>query len=109
MNQSTSVYDSKPWTKHYGDAIPAQLPAPQHANLAALVRAAEARFAQHKAFTTCMPNGMHGTLTYAQVAQYADAFAVYLRECIGLAPGTRVAVQTPNRSEERRVGKECVP
>ena len=96
MNPNTSVYDSKPWAQHYGDAIPAQLPAPQHANLAELVRASEARFPQHKAFTTCMPNGMHGTLTYAQVAQYADAFAVYLRECIGLAPGTRVAVQTPN-------------
>ncbi len=96
MNQSTSVYDSKPWTRHYGDAIPAQLPPPQHANLAELVRTAEARFAQHKAFTTCMPNGMHGTLTYAQVAQHADAFAVYLRECLGLAAGTRVALQTPN-------------
>ena len=96
MNQNTSVYDSKPWTKHYGDAIPAQLPAQQHANLAELIRASELRFSQHKAFTTCLPNGMYGTLTYAQVARYADAFAVYLRECIGLAAGARVAIQTPN-------------
>ena len=96
MNQNTSVYDSKPWIKHYGQAIAAQLPAPQHANLAELIRASEVRFAQHKAFTTCLPNGMYGTLTYAQVAQYADAFAVYLRECIGLAAGARVAIQTPN-------------
>ncbi|MDP2108412.1 MAG: AMP-binding protein, partial [Rhodocyclaceae bacterium] len=96
MNQTISVYDAKPWVKHYGDAIPSQLPPPRHANLAELVRAAEARFVQQKAFTTCMPNGMHGSLTYAQVAQYADAFAVYLRDCVGLSAGARVALQTPN-------------
>jgi long-chain acyl-CoA synthetase len=48
------------------------------------------------AFTTCMPNGMHGSLTYTQVDQQADAFAAYLREVVGLAPGARVALQTPN-------------
>jgi long-chain acyl-CoA synthetase len=43
-----------------------------------------------------MPNGMHGSLTYRQVAEYSDAFAVYLREVVGLAAGARVALQTPN-------------
>ncbi|MFN9914774.1 MAG: AMP-binding protein, partial [Pirellulaceae bacterium] len=39
---------------------------------------------------------MHGSLTYAQVDAYADAFAVYLRNVLGLPQGARVALQTPN-------------
>ena len=96
MSQAAPVYDLKPWTKHYGDAIAKELPPPRHAHLAEFLRAAEARYAKQIAFTTCMPNGMHGSLTYAQVAQYSDAFAVYLREIAGLKAGARVAVQTPN-------------
>ena len=96
MSQAAAVYDLKPWTKHYGDAIAKELPPPRHAHLADFLRAAEARYAKQIAFTTCMPNGMHGSLTYAQVAQHSDAFAVYLREIAGLKAGARVAVQTPN-------------
>lgn len=43
-----------------------------------------------------MPNGMNGALSYAQVDEASDAFAVYLREGLQLAPGSRVAVQLPN-------------
>ncbi len=43
-----------------------------------------------------MPNGMHGSLTYAQVDEASDAFAVYLRNVVGLRQGARVALQTPN-------------
>ena len=96
MNEAAAVYDLKPWTRHYGDAIAKELPPPRHAHLAEFLRAAEARFAKQIAFTTCMPNGMHGSLTYAQVAQHSDAFAVYLREIAGLKAGARVALQTPN-------------
>ncbi len=96
MDQETSAYDLKPWTRHYGDAIASRLPPLRHANLAGLIRDCERRFAKQIAFTTCMPNGMNGSLTYAQVARHSDAFAVYLRECVGLAAGARVAVQTPN-------------
>ncbi len=96
MSQAAAVYDLKPWIKHYGDAIAKELPPPRHSHLAEFIRAAEARHAKQIAFTTCMPNGMHGSLTYAQVAQHSDAFAVYLREIAGLAAGARVAVQTPN-------------
>ena len=96
IDQAAAVYDLKPWTRHYGDAIANELPPPRHAHLAEFLRAAEARYAKQIAFTTCMPNGMHGSLTYAQVAQHSDAFAVYLREIAGLKAGARVAVQTPN-------------
>jgi long-chain acyl-CoA synthetase len=90
------VYDRKPWVDQYGTAIPRELPRPRHGDLVELLRDSESRFARQIAFTTCMPNGMHGSLTYAQVAQYSDEFAVYLRDCLGLAAGTRVALQTPN-------------
>ncbi|WP_444679399.1 AMP-binding protein [Halomonas sp. E19] len=39
---------------------------------------------------------MNGRLSYAEVEEMSDAFAIYLRECLKLAPGTRVAVQMPN-------------
>ncbi len=96
MPTSAAEYDRQPWTKHYGDDIAKQLPPQRHTHLAGLIRDCEQRFAGQIAFTTCMPNGMHGSLTYAQVAKHSDAFAVYLRECVGLAAGARVAVQTPN-------------
>ncbi len=96
MNPFESPYDLKPWTRHYDAAIPSEPPPPQHRHLAALVRATCAEHAERVAFTTCMPNGMHGSLTYRQVGEYSDAFAVYLREVLGLTPGARVAVQTPN-------------
>lgn len=43
-----------------------------------------------------MPNGMNGTLSFAQVDEMSDAFAVYLREVAGLNAGDRVALQVPN-------------
>ena len=96
MDRPLPLYDLKPWTAQYGDATPAELPPPRHAHLAELLRTTTGRFAAQTAFTTCMPNGMHGSLSYRQVAQYSDAFAVYLREVVGLAAGARVALQTPN-------------
>jgi len=86
----------RPWTRHYRDGISAELPPPAHPNLAALISESAERFADRRAFTSCMPNGMNGALSYAQVDEASDAFALYLREGLGLAPGSRVAVQLPN-------------
>ena len=69
---------------------------PHHPHLPALLSEAATRFASQVAFTTCMPNGMHGSLTFAQVDALASDFAVYLRNVLGLAPGARVALQMPN-------------
>ncbi len=95
MESPQHAADAHPWIRHYGP-IPAELPHPEHPNLAALISASAERFAAQKAFTSCMPNGMNGSLSYAQVDEASDAFAVYLREGLGLAPGSRVAVQLPN-------------
>ena len=93
-------YDSKPWESHYraarsgaGNGTASQH---RHDNLPALIQTASQTYSDHLAFTTCMPNGMNGRLSYAEVDEMSDAFAVYLRECIKLEAGTRVAVQMPN-------------
>ncbi len=93
---NAALYDTQPWTAAYGQAIQQDLPPLKHQHLAELVAASSARFAKQPAFTTCMPNGMNATLSYEQVQQHADNFAVYLREVVGLQAGARVALQTPN-------------
>ena len=96
MDTPPPTPDPRPWLRHYGKDIPSELPPPTHPHLPARLREAAARFAGQMAFTTCMPNGMHGSLSYAQVDALSDDFAVYLRTVLGLPQGARVALQTPN-------------
>ncbi|NBD20378.1 AMP-binding protein [Aquabacterium fontiphilum] len=96
MNASASPYDLKPWQQQYGQSIPEHLPPPVHGSIAAMAVQAANQFARQTAFTTVMPNGMYGSLTYAQVDEMSDAFARYLRGVLGLAAGDRVALQMPN-------------
>ena len=86
----------RPWLASYGTTIPLDLPPPSYASLADLVDRASATYAKRRAFTCVVPNGMNGTLSYAQVGAMSDAFAAYLRQDCGLQPGDRVAVQLPN-------------
>ena len=88
--------DAPPWHAQYGDIIPRQLPPPPWPHLPAALRAAAQRYGAGIAFTTVMPNGMYGSLTYAEVDRASDAFAHYLRRVCGLEAGDRVAVQMPN-------------
>jgi long-chain acyl-CoA synthetase len=90
------IYDSKPWTPAYGQAVAPQLPAARYQNLAHLVHQACVRFARKTAFIAVMPNGMNGSLSYQKLGELSDAFAVYLRDVCGLNAGDRVAVQLPN-------------
>ncbi len=87
---------NSPWLAHYPSEVPKQLPAVPFANLPELLRAAAGQYEKTTAFTQVMPNGMNGSLTYAQVDLLPDHFASYLREELGLAAGDRVAVQMPN-------------
>ncbi|MBZ0330819.1 AMP-binding protein [Halomonas sp. ANAO-440] len=93
-------YNNKSWASHYraarSETGEASASHHLHDNLPALIQAAGNTYSQQLAFTTCMPNGMNGRLTYGEVEEMSDAFAVYLRECVKLEPGTRVAVQMPN-------------
>jgi long-chain acyl-CoA synthetase len=94
--QAASPYERKPWLAQYGSAIAHTLSPPAHASLPAMAVAAATRHAQRPAFTTVMPNGMHGHLRYEQVQAMSDEFAHYLRRVLGLQPGDRVVVQLPN-------------
>jgi long-chain acyl-CoA synthetase len=93
---AANPYDLKPWLGQYGNTIARDLAAPVHASLPAMVGAAAQRFAAQTAFTTVMPNGMYGSLSYAEVDAMSDDFARYLRQVLKLAAGDRVAIQMPN-------------
>jgi long-chain acyl-CoA synthetase len=96
MLSEPSIYDLEPWLQHDSGTRPAELPAPSHRNLGEFARDAARRHAAKTAFTTVVPNGMNGSLSYAEVERLSDAFAVWLREEAGLAHGERVALQMPN-------------
>lgn len=86
----------RPWLSNYPSGVNPQLAEIEIAHLPALIRAASSTYSADIAFTQCMPNGMNGSLTFKQVDDLSDDFAVYLREVIGLSFGDRVAVQMPN-------------
>lgn len=84
------------WTAYYGPQVRPALPGPSYRTIGDLIRSVAGTFGKAPAFTVCLPNGMNGTLTFQQVDEMSDAFAVYLREVAGLSPGDRVALQMPN-------------
>ncbi|WP_395174374.1 AMP-binding protein [Roseibium alexandrii] len=86
----------RPWTAFYGPDARSDIEAASYRTISDLIRSAADTFKSAPAFTTCMHNGMNGTLTFEQVDEMSDAFAVYLREVAGLAQGDRVALQMPN-------------
>ncbi|MEM6666457.1 MAG: AMP-binding protein, partial [Pseudomonadota bacterium] len=90
----TSV--DRPWTALYGPQVRTDMGAASYRTLGDLIGSVAATYGKAAAFTTCLPNGMNGTLTYEQVDEMSSAFAVYLREVAGLKQGDRVAVQMPN-------------
>lgn len=87
---------ARPWTKFYSVGMRHTIDEAPHPNLAAMVRSVARTFGAKTAFSLCLPNGMGGSLTYADIDRLSDDFAVYLREVLKLEPGARVALQTPN-------------
>lgn len=96
-----AVYDQAPWVTLYS---PAQLALHEGRsaagqdwqNIPQMLSQSADKYSSQKAFTTCMPNGMNGSLTYAQTEEMSTNFAHYLRAELGLEAGDRVAVQMPN-------------
>ncbi|MET1411773.1 AMP-binding protein [Roseibium sp. HPY-6] len=86
----------RPWTAFYGPEMRPDIETPSYRTIPDLIRSASGTYGKAPAFTTVMHNGMNGTLTFEQVDEMSDAFAVYLREVAGLVKGDRVAVQLPN-------------
>jgi len=87
---------NRPWTAFYSADVRADIGDPSYRTLGDMIRSVANTYGRAPAFTTCLPNGMNGTLSFEQVDEMSDAFAVYLREVAGLARGDRVALQMPN-------------
>jgi len=85
-----------PWLASYPAHVPARIEAPPYRLLGDVARDLAARQGEARAFTTIMPNGMAASLDFAEVDRLSDAFAAYLRECLRLEAGARVAIQIPN-------------
>ncbi|AVG23668.1 long-chain acyl-CoA synthetase [Pontimonas salivibrio] len=85
-----------PWMSHYPSFVEPELAALPAAHLPEMVRTASSQYADTIAFTQCMPNGMNGSLTFKEVDELSDQFAIYLRETVGVTAGERVALQMPN-------------
>ncbi len=96
MEYAEGDQERRPWLGQYGDHIEEMLDAPSYDSLPAAVVDAANEYADQTAFTTVMPNGMYGSLTYAEVDEMSDSFAYYLREVLGLDAGDPVALQMPN-------------
>jgi long-chain acyl-CoA synthetase len=87
---------NRPWHKAYPLGVPAEIATPHYRLLGDAATDLAARRGDAKAFTTIMPNGMAGSASFDEVDRLSDAFAAYLRECLRLEVGSRVAVQLPN-------------
>lgn len=87
---------ARPWTKFYSVGMRHTIDEAPHPNLAAMVRSVARTYGGKTAFSLCLPNGMGGSLSYAEIDRWSDAFAVYLRDVLKLPAGARVALQTPN-------------
>jgi long-chain acyl-CoA synthetase len=98
----------RPWTAFYGPNVRSDIEAASYRTISDLIRSAADTYKSAPAFTTCMHNGMNGTLTFEQVDEMSDAFAVYLREVAGLAQGDRVALQMPNGLSFRSPRLACL-
>ncbi|HKK97349.1 MAG TPA: AMP-binding protein [Marivita sp.] len=88
--------EDRPWTAFYGPDVRPEIETASYRTIGDLIRSVADTFGPAPAFTTCLPNGMNGTLSFDQVNEMSDAFAVYLREVAGLTQGDRVALQMPN-------------
>lgn len=88
--------NARPWTAYYEPSVRKEIDALPYQSIGDFISATASVYGSQPAFTACMPNGMNGTLSYAQVDEMSDALAVYLRETAGLNTGDRVAVQIPN-------------
>jgi long-chain acyl-CoA synthetase len=85
-----------PWLAKYPADVAKELAPIAFTSLPEMLASATEQYGKQTAFTQVMPNGMNGSLTFAEVDRLSDQFAAYLREELGLKQGDRVAIQMPN-------------
>ena len=82
---------ARPWLKFYPAGIPAEINPDAYPSLGALFDEACRRFADRPAYA-CMGR----TLTFGELDALTAHFAAYLQQELGLRPGERLALQSPN-------------
>jgi long-chain acyl-CoA synthetase len=91
------AYDSRPWLRWYPEGSKPDLEDLMgYTSFGDMVHKASEENGDKPAFTTCLPTGTTGGLTFAEVDRLTDQFASYLRFELGLEKGDRVAIQSPN-------------
>lgn len=86
----------QPWLKLYPKGTRTDFSQLDYNNLAEVLVKSAAKYRDKIAFTTSLPNGAAGDVTYDELDRLTDNLAVYFREELGLKKGDVVAVQSPN-------------
>ena len=82
---------TKPWLKHYGDAIPHDVDTSSYRSVVDMLAEAAEHLKDRTAYSS-----IGCTLTLAETWALARDFAAYLQTELGIQKGDRVAVMLPN-------------
>ncbi|NRB36615.1 MAG: AMP-binding protein [Rhodobacteraceae bacterium] len=86
-----------PWEKYYSEAAKKfDLADMGPQTLGELVDYAADTYGDSAKFTTILPTGAEGSITFREFRSHVESFAAYLREVVGLKAGDTVALMTPN-------------
>lgn len=80
-----------PWFASYPEGVPHEIDPDAFPNIPAVLEASAKKFPDHVGYTN-----LGADVTYAQMNDYAEAFAGYLQSLPDLKPGDRVALMMPN-------------
>lgn len=87
---------SPAWASSYHPNINSDMPPLRATNLVELLRESALRHGDRPAFSLCLPGGIAGTLSFAEIDALSDRFARYLQHVLRVPQGARVALQMPN-------------
>ena len=88
--------DTKPWEAFYEKETNPNPEECKDSNIPENIHRVCLKYANQKAFSIVLENGLQASLNYSDVNAYSSAFAVFLRDTLKLEQGERVAVQLPN-------------
>lgn len=91
-----SHYDAMPWVKSWASHVVNRFDELPFKNLAEMTRATCQTYVSRPAYTVCLDNGFHATLSFSEIDKLSDCFASYLVNDLKLKKGDRVAIQLPN-------------
>jgi long-chain acyl-CoA synthetase len=82
---------SKPWLQSYPEGVPAEISIDEYSSVADIFDQSVCKFEDLPAYSN-----FGKTITYKEVKQFTSQLGGYLKNELGLAKGTKVAVMMPN-------------